>query len=862
MKNSASPAAAISASLNISKKHRKSLVPAVTALLLAVISCLGSVFSFLSCFDLPVKIFPVIISAAAVCTVFTFTLRMKKQLRGIASISASAIFIILTYIFRNSICAGLANVLNIYLARIKKEFRNGPFIFISDTENAGYFTTVFLCFFTAFICLAAVYFISKEWYAVGLCIPPLILPIALMMFGLEPDHTAFSAVVAGCAASIALENGCAESLSASTHKYAASCSGLAAAAAAFICFSVISAAVGVSDYERPQKLNDIYNSVTGYIESGGIQNVIDNVVTIVTRDTGRTGAINHGKLGEFDEIYFDGRPVLRITMPKPDETVYLRGFVGADYTGNSWKELSGSAKNELKSITENFSVDGLSTMLFDGFSLKYAGVSIPKYSFSVKNISAGRDYLYMPYDLVPESVSHYASETGGGFSGGETSYFGQFYDPSEYYGYQRIFRMRWNISGTMNADEAAYRNFVYENYLELPSETERLDSIFGNEYLRYISSEETMTGKSTLDEMTVFSRKLYYIKSWLRNNCEYSLKAGKLPAGRDFIDYFLDTKKGSCSHFASTAVMMCRYAGIPARYVEGYIIKPSSDFPAGVETGETATIDITDSRAHSWAEIYIDGFGWYPMEFTSGYGNVRTAVPTETTPPETVSETETETETEETTVVSDTEAESEIAQTTVTARESSAQQPAETTAPQSTAFRDESEISAPTEEENSPPTVGFGIFGIKGKGKSDIFYDLTDEFFILLGILAVPAAFIIRRRICLLLYRRKCAHGGKTAVLAAYKKFLRIAGMLKLPKQGDMGSMEYARKLSEGSPLLSDGTAETVIGTALKASFGGRQLTSEDAHNAVLAVGSLSKSYSASLSAWKRFTAKYIYCII
>ena len=632
---------------------------------------------------------------------------------------------------------------------------------------------------------------------------------------------------------------------------------------AAVCFLITAAAVHFSDYERPQKLNDIYNSVTGYIESGEIQNVIENVVTIVTRDTGRTGAINHGKLGEFDEIYFDEKPVLRITMPKPDDTVYLRGFIGAVYTGNSWKPLSNSSMDELEDISANFSVDGLSTMLMDGFSMKYTGASIPKYSFSVKNIAAGRDYLYMPYNLVPESVSHYALETGGGFAGGETSYFGQYYDPSEYYGYKRIFRMRWNISGEMNADEAAYRNFVYKNYLDLPSSTERLDSIFGDEYYRYISAEDIMTGKSTLDEMTVFSRKLYYIKSWLRNNCEYSLKAGKLPAGRDFIDYFLENGKGSCSHFASTAVMMCRYAGIPARYVEGYIIKPASDFPDSVEKGETATIEITDSRAHAWAEIYIDGFGWYPMEFTSGYGNVRTAVPTETTVTETITETETETETEEiTAAASDTETESEPAQTTIPNQENTTQQPAETTVPQSTTVRDESEISEPTEEENSPPTVGFGIFGIKGKGKSDIFYDLTDEFLILLGILAIPAVFIIRRKICLLLYRKKCASGGKTAVLAAYRKFLRIADMLKLPKQGDMGSMEYARKLSEGSPLLSDGIAETVIGTALKASFGGRQLTSEDTHSALIAVKSLSKRYFASLSVWKKFTAKYIYCII
>ncbi len=868
MNDQSEAAVHVSASLRVSKKHSASIAPFAIKTGIVLLSCMGSVLSFLSCFDMPAGKAAVIIISIISCAVFMLSFNMKKGARGIVSASVSALFVLITFILRSSICAGLANALNIYLARIRKEFRGEPFILIAEPELSARHTTIFFCFAAALICLAAAYCVSKEWYAIGLCIPPLILPILTLMFGLEPDYIAFSAVIAGCAAAISFEIGSAEKICSVRYKYAASFGGLSAALFAVLFFFLSAAAVKISGYSRSERIDGIYNDITGYIERGEMKNVFEEVVTFVTRDTKRTGAIDHGKLGEMDEIYFDGKTVLRVTMPKPEDTFYLRGFIGSVYTGNSWKPLSSSELEELENISAGFETDGLSTMLFDSYSLKNTGASMPRYSFAIQNVSAGRDYLYMPYSLVPESVSRYNLETGGGFAGGENSYVGQFYDPSDYYGYQGIFRTRWNISPSMANDEAAYRNFVYENYLDLPEEHERLDEIFGDNYYEYITGEDIITGKSTLGEMTVFSRKLYYIRSWLRNNCEYSLSAGKLPAGRDFVDRFLETRKGSCSHFATTAVMMCRYAGIPARYVEGYIIKPNTDFPGSAQKGDIETIEITDARAHAWAEIYIDGFGWYPMEFTSGYGNVRTALPTETLAAETESSAETTSVSEETEISSSA---AESAAPSPGGSEQNASSEQENAAEQSQPSEDSSAAEVLPEEpditddeavDNGRPSVGFGVFGIRGGKKVDVYYDLTGILIAVIIIIAVPALFIIRRRICLLIYSKKCSSGKKQAADAAYRKFRRIIHLMKLPEQGEMGYLEYAKTLSERSALLSDGIADTVIGTALKASFGGRQLTAEEAHEAVITVTSLSKRFYSSLSKWEKFKAKYIYCIV
>lgn len=877
MKANARSAVKVAASLNVSKKQVKSITPIVIKWLLVLLSCMGSVFTFLSAFELPAGRIAVSVTLVIFCTAFSLTLNMKPGLRGTASVCASAVFLLLVGIFRNDICAGLANTVNTYLARIRWEFRENPIFVIAEPESTEFHVTVFLCFFAAFISIASAYMVSREWYAAGLCIPPMIMPIAVLMFGLEPDYFAFAAVVCGCAAAIALEISSTEKIGSARYRYAASYSGLAAAAFAAVCFAASAVTVKLSGYQRSERIDEIYNSITGYIERGEMKNVFDDVVTLVSKESGRSGAINHGKLGEFDEIYFDGKTVLQVTLPEPDETVYLRGFVGSVYTGNSWKPLPSGKQRELEEIYANFTTDGLSALLFDGYSLKNSGSSMSTYTFYVKNISAGREFLYMPYNLVPESVSRYTEEAGGGFSGGEDTYFGLYYDPSGNYGYQSIFRMRWKVSSAMSADEAAYRQFVYDNYLDLPEDYTRVAEIFDESYYEYITREQdadgnALPGKSTLDEMTVFSRKLYYIRSWLRNNCEYSLSAGKLPRGRDFVDHFLENRKGSCSHFASTAVLMCRYAGIPARYVEGYIIKPSADFPSGVGT---ATIDITDSRAHAWVEIYIDGFGWYPMEFTSGYGNVRTAIPTETT---TVTETETETEPVlETTAVEVEASEASAAEnSSQEADQQQSQQDSEASGA-SEASGEESIVTAPPaemdggndeaseasrRESSTRPSVGFGIFGMQGGSKVDVVYDITVPVLAAVGILLILAAFAVRRRVCLLLYRRKCSSGKKIAAIASYRKFCRIVRIMKLPEQGELGSTEYAEMLSGRSPVLSDGTAECVMQTALKASFGGDSLTENDAREAVFAVSSLTKRYYTSLSKAGRLKLKYIYCLL
>ncbi|MBE5792574.1 MAG: hypothetical protein E7322_10520 [Clostridiales bacterium] len=97
------------------------------------------------------------------------------------------------------------------------------------------------------------------------------------------------------------------------------------------------------------------------------------------------------------------------------------------------------------------------------------------------------------------------------------------------------------------------------------------------------------------------------IQNYLKANGTYSLESGYPYDGEDAVSFFLNEgMKGYCVHFASAMTVMARIAGLPARYVEGYLC--SID-----ESGEAI---VTGLDAHAWTEVYLNGFGWMTFDAT------------------------------------------------------------------------------------------------------------------------------------------------------------------------------------------------------------------------------------------------------
>lgn len=113
------------------------------------------------------------------------------------------------------------------------------------------------------------------------------------------------------------------------------------------------------------------------------------------------------------------------------------------------------------------------------------------------------------------------------------------------------------------------------------------------------------------------------LQNWLQSNCVYTLDVERQSSSIDFITQFLtETRRGYCTYFASAMTVMCRMAGLPARYVEGFLADPQSD----------GTAYVTGLQGHAWTEVYLSGFGWLTFDATppasiSGSAGIRDLPP-------------------------------------------------------------------------------------------------------------------------------------------------------------------------------------------------------------------------------------------
>lgn len=305
------------------------------------------------------------------------------------------------------------------------------------------------------------------------------------------------------------------------------------------------------------------------------------------------GGLNGGRLGNVDEVRNIGVVMLKVNMPETDNNIYLKGFVGNEYDRNKWEEISNDK-----------------VQVMQGNMLLYGGVNslVTNYNYiadfyeyksaenlEIKYLKDQRKYRYMPY-YVNQYYSDNKKETqlNTNYSIGNEAF--NVYDIS-----------LDEAVNMIKKDDKSLREF--EMFTEINCD-------ISDNVVKVLAKE---MNDSPVYDGTPESLKecIKYVQDYLSANAVYTLKPGALSKGDDFIVDFLTVKKaGYCTSFASAGVMMFRYMGIPARYVEGYVISKSDQYKT--DTGEIEAF-VKDESAHAWPEIYITGLGFVPVEVTPGY---------------------------------------------------------------------------------------------------------------------------------------------------------------------------------------------------------------------------------------------------
>ena len=334
-----------------------------------------------------------------------------------------------------------------------------------------------------------------------------------------------------------------------------------------------------------------------------------------------TGGLAEGKLGGISNVRADYQPDLIVDYaPYSADAIYLKGYTGGLYGDNEWSDIRSVTPiaGKYQGMTDKEFV----TDLFMEESMKKEATKLMREStmsgygamgkMTIRNVGANPAYLYYPYYTMLDDYSQYADaqfESQRGISMNQTVDY-------EYYPKQEPDRDLYDrMPEDMDLSE------VNDIFLDVPQKNRTV-----------ISNECQKAGLRS--DMTV-GEIVETVQTYFDENIPYTLKPGSTPEGEDFINYFLtQNRKGYCAHFASAATLMFRQMGIPARYVEGYAFSFESalasdekkdlkyeDYFKGYSTIGDSTVlevEVTDAMAHAWVEIYVDGFGWRPVEVTPG----------------------------------------------------------------------------------------------------------------------------------------------------------------------------------------------------------------------------------------------------
>lgn len=289
------------------------------------------------------------------------------------------------------------------------------------------------------------------------------------------------------------------------------------------------------------------------------------------------------------------KKVMTVTSPYAGE-IYLKGIAYGNYENNKWSILTESQAEKYPVVKNN--------ALAEDYSYNYNSFTMT-YGYEVSNTTIdivtekSENILYTPYYLseIPHNSTPVCDVLIKNDSNVKTYQVTLQPFSTQLYtvlGYDKLSPLSnpYNFSFDIDSKGLKYMRFVNENYLDVPQDIK--------EEMQKIASD---LGITELDK----KYKAEAVRKYISSSAKYSLKTEKVPQGKDISTWFLnESDTGYCVHFATSATLMLRSIGIPARYVTGYYAYVSMGKP------EIVTTD----NAHAWVEYFDEDIGWVPMEAT------------------------------------------------------------------------------------------------------------------------------------------------------------------------------------------------------------------------------------------------------
>lgn len=380
---------------------------------------------------------------------------------------------------------------------------------------------------------------------------------------------------------------------------------------------------------------------------------------------GSAGGVGRSRLGQSKYVRLDYQTdlIVRTLIERGEGSIYLKSFNGSFYKNEYWETIREHEENEV--FLEDYGlvvqdIENITKKLLDMYEAYPLASDFPDYGGEEKKIEIANVGAASNVNYIPNYVSQYMGnlykminddEIAGGL--------GRHYKSSIWYTPVKNIRSvdnfrddiakineeiydlaeKLNILETDYSEleiERRYSGYVHDMYMEVPDENIAAIKEFCERYNLNRGSEDIVEKVAAIFE----------------EDYEYTLMPGRTPKNKEFVNYFLsETKKGYCAYFATSATLIFRYLGIPARYTGGYVLQ-SADFLSGTQVDLAddkyrdldpeenkgkelysewshsqnrleggypiglCEYEIDDSAAHAWVEIYIDGFGWLPVETT------------------------------------------------------------------------------------------------------------------------------------------------------------------------------------------------------------------------------------------------------